>query len=98
MGKPTGFMDYARQELALRAPAERINDWQEIKSDSLNQREELRRQASRCMDCGVPFCHSGIMLNRMVSGCPLHNLMPEFNDLLYRGMDAFAYARLDKTN
>ncbi|MDO4921465.1 MAG: glutamate synthase subunit beta [Phascolarctobacterium sp.] len=98
MGKPTGFMDYARRELAQRAPSERINDWQEIKTSSLPHREELRCQASRCMDCGVPFCHSGIMLNRMVSGCPLHNLMPEFNDLLYRGMDAFAYARLAKTN
>lgn len=98
MGKVTGFMDYKRQELALRAPGERINDWQEIKTSSLEQREALRCQAARCMDCGVPFCHSGVMLGRMVSGCPLHNLMPEFNDLVYHGMDAYAYARLHKTN
>lgn len=98
MGKPTGFMDYERQELALRAPAERMQDWEEIKTSSLPDKEALRCQAARCMDCGVPFCHSGIMLNRMVSGCPLHNLMPEFNDLVYRGMDDYAYARLHKTN
>ena len=98
MGKVTGFMDYKRQELALRAPEERINDWQEIKTSSLKQREALRCQAARCMDCGVPFCHSGVMIGRMVSGCPLHNLMPEFNDLVYHGMDAYAYARLHKTN
>lgn len=98
MGKATGFMDYKRQELAWRAVEERINDWQEIKTSSLPHQEELRCQAARCMDCGVPFCHSGVMLGRMVSGCPLHNLMPEFNDLVYHGMDAYAYARLNKTN
>lgn len=98
MGKPTGFMDYKRQELSLRPCAERIQDWEEIKTSSLPHAEELRCQAARCMDCGVPFCHSGMMLNGMVSGCPLHNLMPEFNDLVYRGMDDFAYARLNKTN
>lgn len=98
MGKPTGFMDYKRAELALRAPKERIKDWQEIKTSSLPHKEALRCQAARCMDCGVPFCHSGVMINRMVSGCPLHNLMPEFNDLVYHGMDDYAYARLNKTN
>lgn len=98
MGKPTGFMDYKRTELALRAPEERIKDWQEIKMSSLPHKEALRCQAARCMDCGVPFCHSGVMINRMVSGCPLHNLMPEFNDLVYHGMDDYAYARLNKTN
>lgn len=82
MGKPTGFMDYKRAELALRAPEERIKDWQEIKTSSLPHKEALRCQAARRMDCGVPFCHSGVMINRMVSGCPLHNLMPEFNDLV----------------
>ncbi len=98
MGKPTGFMDYKREELALRACSERINDWDEIKTSSLPHSKELRCQAARCMDCGVPFCHSGVMIGRMVSGCPLHNLMPEFNDLVYHGMDAYAYARLNKTN
>ena len=92
MGKPTGFMDYKRAELALRAPEERIKDWQEIKTSSLPHKEALRCQAARCMDCGVPFCHSGVMIKRMVSGCPLHNLMPEFNDLVYHGMDDYAYA------
>ena len=98
MGKPTGFMDYKRAELALRAPEERIKDWQEIKMSSLPHKEALRCQAARCMDCGVHFCHSGVMINRMVSGCPLHNLMPEFNDLVYHWMDDCAYARLNKTN
>lgn len=98
MGKPTGFMDYKRAELTLRAPEERIKDWQEIKTSSLPHKEALRCQAARCMDCGVPFCHSGVMIKRMVSGCPLHNLMPEFNDLVYHGMDDYAYARLNKTN
>ena len=98
MGKPTGFMDYKREELAMRPCAERIQDWEEIKTSSLPHAEALRCQAARCMDCGVPFCHSGMNLNGMVSGCPLHNLMPEFNDLVYRGMDEAAYARLNKTN
>ncbi len=98
MGKITGFIDYKREELALRAPEERIQDWQEIKTSSLLHKKELRCQAARCMDCGVPFCHSGVMIGRMVSGCPLHNLMPEFNDLVYHGMDDYAYARLHKTN
>lgn len=98
MGKPTGFLDFERQELALRAPADRIKDWQEIKTSSLPHKEALQQQAARCMDCGIPFCHSGIMIGRAVSGCPLHNLMPEFNDLLYHGLDSFAYARLNKTN
>ena len=98
MGKPTGFMDYKRTELALRAPEERIKDWQEIKTSSLPHKEALRCQAARCMDCGVPFCHSGVMINRMLSACPLHNLMPKFNDLVYHGMDDYAYARLNKTN
>lgn len=98
MGKVTGFIDYKREELALRSVKERIQDWQEIKTSSLPHKEELRCQAARCMDCGVPFCHSGVMIGRMVSGCPLHNLMPEFNDLVYHGMDDYAYARLHKTN
>lgn len=98
MGKPTGFMDYERKELTLRPVEERIQDWQEIKTSSLTHKEALQQQAARCMDCSIPFCHSGIMLNNMVSGCPLHNLMPEFNDCIYRGLDEFAYARLNKTN
>lgn len=98
MGKPTGFMDYKRQELALRPLQERIKDWEEIKTSSLPHKEELQKQAARCMDCGIPFCHSGVMLGKALSGCPLHNLMPEFNDFVYQGLDHFAYARLNKTN
>ena len=98
MGKPTGFMDYKRQELTLRPPQERIKDWEEIKTSSLPHKEELQKQAARCMDCGIPFCHSGVMLGKALSGCPLHNLMPEFNDFVYQGLDHFAYARLNKTN
>ena len=91
-------MDYKRQELALRPPQERIKDWEEIKTSSLPHKEELQKQAARCMDCSIPFCHSGVMLGKALSGCPLHNLMPEFNDFVYQGLDHFAYARLNKTN
>ncbi len=98
MGKPTGFLDYRRHELSLRPAAERLKDWQELKTSSLEHKKELQEQAARCMDCGTPFCHSGMMLGAAVSGCPLHNLMPEFNDMLYRGLDGFAYVRLNKTN
>ena len=95
MGKPTGFMDYTRKELAMRPAKERLQDWDEIKTSSLPHKKELQTQAARCMDCSIPFCHSGIMLNGALSGCPLHNLMPEFNDFVYQGLDHFAYARLN---
>lgn len=98
MGKPTGFMDYNRKELAMRPAKERIQDWDEVKTSSLSHKKDLQAQAARCMDCSIPFCHSGIMLNGSLSGCPLHNLMPEFNDFVYHGLDNFAYARLNKTN
>ena len=98
MGKPTGFMDYKRKELALRAPLERIKDWEEIKTSSLDYKDDVKVQASRCMDCALPYCHTGMMLKGMASGCPLHNLMPEFNDLVYRNMTWAAYARLSSTN
>ncbi len=98
MGNPTGFIKYPRKELSLRPALTRLKDWKEIKTSSLPNKESLQEQASRCMDCGIPFCHSGIMLGQALSGCPLHNLMPEFNDFVYQGLDEFAYARLDKTN
>ncbi len=98
MGKPTGFMDYTRKELSMRPAKERLQDWDEIKTSSLPHKKELQTQAARCMDCSIPFCHSGIMLNGALSGCPLHNLMPEFNDFVYQGLDHFAYVRLNKTN
>lgn len=98
MGKPTGFMDYNRQEIAMRPPQKRLQDWCALKSDLSKYKSELQTQAARCMDCSIPFCHSGIMLNGAVSGCPLHNLMPEFNDFVYQDLDDIAYARLNKTN
>ena len=96
MGKPTGFIDYARQQPADRAPLERIKDWEEFHHHL--PEDELKRQGARCMDCGVPFCNSGIMIAGMVSGCPLHNLMPEWNELVYRGLWKAAWSRLRKTN
>ena len=96
MGKPTGFMEYDRCEARSVEPKERIKNFDEF--HIFLSKEKQREQAARCMDCGVPFCHSGVMINRMVSGCPLHNLMLEFNDLVYHGMDDYAYARLNKTN
>ena len=96
MGKPTGFMDYQRQDCHVIPPEERIGNWKEFKP--LLSREEQRRQAARCMDCGVPFCQAGMMFGNAVSGCPLHNLIPEWNDLVYEGNWAQAYYRLRITN
>ncbi len=96
MGKPTGYIDYMRELPRERSPKERIMDWDEFRLDL--DEESLQRQAARCMDCGVPFCHSGIMLNGMASGCPVNNLMPEFNELVYRGLWKEAFERLLKTN
>ena len=96
MGKPTGFMDYQRQDCYVIPPEERIGNWKEFKP--LLSREEQQRQAARCMDCGVPFCQAGMMFGNAVSGCPLHNLIPEWNDLVYEGNWAQAYYRLRITN
>ncbi|MBM7855369.1 glutamate synthase (NADPH/NADH) small chain [Desulfohalotomaculum tongense] len=96
MGKPTGFMEYNRELPAHREPLERVNDWQEFHHRL--PEEKLKTQAARCMECGIPFCHSGIMINGMVSGCPNHNLPPEWNDLVYRGLWKEALNRLLKTN
>jgi glutamate synthase (NADPH/NADH) small chain len=96
MGKPNGFIEYLR-ELPLDRPAlKRIEDWNEF---HLHMEEaKLRNQAARCMDCGIPFCHTGTLLNGMASGCPIHNLIPEWNDLVYRGLWHEALHRLHKTN
>src|SRR6185436_6654323 len=96
MGKPTGFIEYLR-ELPLDRPAiERIRDWNEF---HLHMEEgKLREQGARCMDCGVPFCHTGTLLSGMASGCPINNLIPEWNDLVYRGLWKEALDRLHKTN
>ncbi len=96
MGKPTGFMEYQRMLPPDRKPEERVKDWLEF-HDTISE-EERRRQGARCMDCGIPFCHSGIMIRGAASGCPINNLIPEFNDLIYRGLWKEAAARLLKTN
>ena len=96
MGKATGFLEYGREVGRGEAPEERIKNWNEFHTPL--SEEEQRRQGARCMDCGVPFCQSGMMIGGMVSGCPLHNLVPEWNDLVYTGNWKQAYNRLKKTN
>ncbi|MEI8341230.1 MAG: glutamate synthase subunit beta, partial [Verrucomicrobiota bacterium] len=96
MGKPTGFIEYLREIPADRPPLERVKDWNEF---HLHMPEEkLRTQGSRCMDCGIPFCHTGTLISGMASGCPVNNLIPEWNDLVYRGLWKEALERLHKTN
>jgi glutamate synthase (NADPH/NADH) small chain len=96
MGKPTGFMEYQRELPADRPPQERIRDWREFHEHLPEER--IRIQGARCMDCGTPFCHTGMLLNGMASGCPINNLIPEWNDLIYRGLWREAVERLLKTN
>ena len=96
MGKTTGFMEYERVMPALRAPALRIADWNEFHEHM--EEPALKEQGARCMDCGVPFCHTGAIMAGGASGCPVHNLIPEWNDLVYRGQWQEALARLHKTN
>jgi glutamate synthase (NADPH/NADH) small chain len=96
MGKPTGFMDFPRELPMLRPAAERIRDWDEFHEHSDDAM--LRQQGARCMDCGVPFCHSGTLIAGMAAGCPINNLIPEWNDLVYRGLWREALERLHKTN
>jgi len=96
MGKPTGFIEYLRQLPLDRPAVERIRDWNEFHQPM--PEKDLRQQAARCMDCGTPFCHTGALLNGMASGCPIHNLIHEWNDLVYRGLWKEALERLHKTN
>jgi glutamate synthase (NADPH/NADH) small chain len=96
MGKPTGFMEYTREVPADRSPLERIKDWDEFHLHMPDN--DLRTQGARCMDCGVPFCHSGVLISGMASGCPINNLIPEWNDLIYRNLWHQALDRLHKTN
>lgn len=96
MGKATGFLEYERYVPQKRQPDERIKDWEEIKGHY--EEDELKVQAARCMNCGVPFCQSGILLNGMVAGCPLHNLIPQWNDYVYKGKWQEAYKRLSRTS
>jgi glutamate synthase (NADPH/NADH) small chain len=96
MGKPTGFIEYLRELPVDRTPVERVRDWNEFHYHMDERR--LRHQAARCMDCGVPFCQTGKLMNGGASGCPVHNLIPEWNDLVYRGLWREALERLLKTN
>ncbi len=96
MGKPTGFMDYERKTSTAEAPKERIGHFNEFHEHL--PVEEQQKQGARCMECGVPFCQSGMTIAGMTSGCPLHNLVPEWNDLVYTGNWERAYNRLKKTN
>jgi glutamate synthase (NADPH) small chain len=96
MGKATGFIEYSRSLPVLRPPAERIRDWNEFHEHLSDQ--GLREQGARCMDCGVPFCHTGVTINGAASGCPLNNLIPEWNDLVFRDRWREALDLLHKTN
>lgn len=96
MGKPTGFLEYERRVSTDISPKQRIKNFNEFHEHL--PREEQQLQGARCMDCGVPFCQSGMTLCGMTSGCPLHNLVPEWNDLVYTGNWEQAYHRLRKTN
>ena len=89
MGKPTGFKEFDRETEPYRDPGERLLDFKELYTP--HQDSHLATQGSRCMDCGVPFCQSG-------NGCPIHNLIPEWNDLIYKGRWRDALDRLHKTN
>ncbi|HIK41929.1 glutamate synthase subunit beta [Thermoleptolyngbya sp. M55_K2018_002] len=96
MGKPTGFIEYLREAPTEREPGDRIRDWNEFHNPMPEER--LRTQGARCMDCGIPFCHTGMLVSGMASGCPINNLIPEWNDLVYRGLWREALDRLHKTN
>ena len=96
MGKPTGFMEYERQVSVAEEPKERIKHFNEFHTHIPKEKQQL--QGARCMECGVPFCQAGMDLCGMTSGCPLHNLVPEWNDLVYTGNWQQAYNRLKKTN
>jgi hypothetical protein len=96
MGKPTGFIDYEREDAKAIEPKERIKNFKEFHIPLSMEKQQV--QGARCMNCGVPFCQSGMTIMGMTSGCPLHNLVPEWNDLVYTGNWEQAYNRLKKTN
>ncbi|MSU41829.1 MAG: glutamate synthase subunit beta [Pedosphaera sp.] len=96
MGKPTGFIEYLRELPLDRSAIKRIRDWNEFHEHMDEQK--LREQGGRCMDCGIPFCHNGTLVSGMASGCPINNLIPEWNDLVYRDLWKEALDRLHKTN
>ncbi len=96
MGKPTGFLEYLRELPADRTPVERVGNWREFHHHM--DEGKLRQQGARCMDCGVPFCHTGKLVSGMASGCPINNLIPDWNDLVFRGLWREALDRLHRTN
>ena len=96
MGKPTGFLDYERETAKVLPPKERIQNFNEFRIPLNKEKQKL--QGARCMACGVPFCQSGVQLGGMFSGCPLNNLIPEWNDLVYQGKWELALHRLRATN
>ena len=96
MGKPTGFLDYTRVNCPSRDAAARTGDYAPVELP-LSERNR-RRQSGRCMDCGVPFCQAGASFEGVLLGCPLHNLIPEWNDLLWNGNYEGALQRLLKTS
>ncbi len=96
MGKPTGFIEYDREVATDITPRQRLKNWDEFHEHM--PEEKLKVQGARCMDCGIPFCHTGKLLSGMASGCPVNNLIPEWNDLVYRGLWREALDRLHKTN
>ncbi len=96
MGKTTGFLEFGREVPHGRAPEVRVGDWQESPHEASD--EQLARQGARCMDCGTPFCQAGKVINGMAAGCPINNLIPDWNDLVYRGLWREASVRLHQTN
>lgn len=96
MGKPTGFMDYKREDAPAFSVKERIKNYDEFHTP--RSKEEQSIQGARCMECGVPFCQSGMMIGGAYSGCPLNNLIPEWNDLIFKNNWEQAYKRLKLTN
>ncbi|MBD1822018.1 glutamate synthase small subunit [Cyanobacteria bacterium FACHB-DQ100] len=96
MGKPTGFIEFLRELPSELSPIDRTRNWDEFHLPM--PEENLRTQGARCMDCGIPFCHTGTVISGMASGCPINNLIPEWNDLIYRGLWKEALDRLHKTN
>jgi glutamate synthase (NADPH) small chain len=96
MGKATGFMEYKREKAKERDPLTRLNDWKEYSTPFSDK--TLSKQGARCMDCGTPFCHMGMEIDRVTTGCPINNLIPEWNDLVYQGKWKEALDRLLKTN
>jgi glutamate synthase (NADPH/NADH) small chain len=96
MGQPTGFLEFARVTPEDRPPLERVADFREFHKHL--PEPIMREQGARCMDCGVPFCHTGQMMEGLTTGCPLHNLIPEWNDLVFKGRWREAIDRLHRTN